>query len=82
MIAHFHLNWLAPVKVRKTLVGGTRKMIVYDDMEPIEKVRVYDNGITVNHDPEVGSECWHGVSQWRHGCSQSGYLGSLASHGA
>ena len=51
MIAHFHLNWLAPVKVRKTLVGGTRKMIVYDDMEPTEKVRVYDKGITVNHDP-------------------------------
>ena len=52
MIAHFHLNWLAPVKVRKTLVGGMRKMIVYDDMEPTEKVRVYDKGITVNHDPE------------------------------
>ena len=52
MIAHFHLNWLAPVKVRKTLVGGTRKMIVYDDMEATEKVRVYDKGITVNHDPE------------------------------
>jgi len=52
MIAHFHLNWLAPVKVRKTLVGGTRKMMVYDDMEPAEKLRVYDKGITVNHDPE------------------------------
>jgi predicted dehydrogenase len=52
MIAHFHLNWLAPVKVRKTLVGGTRKMIVYDDMETAEKVRIYDKGVTVNHDPE------------------------------
>ena len=52
MIAHFHLNWLAPVKVRKTLIGGTRKMIVYDDMESAEKVRVYDKGITVNRDPE------------------------------
>jgi predicted dehydrogenase len=52
MIAHFHLNWLAPVKVRKTLVGGTRKMIVYDDMETVEKVRLYDKGITVNHDSE------------------------------
>jgi predicted dehydrogenase len=38
--------------VRKTLVGGTRKMIVYDDMESAEKVRVYDKGITVNRDPE------------------------------
>jgi predicted dehydrogenase len=52
MIAHFHLNWLAPVKVRKTLVGGTRKMIVYDDMETADKVRVYDKGITVNQNSE------------------------------
>jgi predicted dehydrogenase len=51
-IAHFHLNWLAPVKVRRTLVGGSKKMIVYDDMENSEKVRVYDKGITQNHDPE------------------------------
>ena len=51
-IAHFHLNWLAPVKVRRTLVGGSKKMIVYDDMENIEKVKVYDKGIVQNHDPE------------------------------
>jgi len=52
LIAHFHLNWLAPVKVRRTMVGGSKKMIVYDDMENSEKVRVYDKGITQNHDPE------------------------------
>jgi predicted dehydrogenase len=52
LIAHFHLNWLAPVKVRRTLVGGSKKMIVYDDMESVEKVRVYDKGVTQNHDPE------------------------------
>jgi predicted dehydrogenase len=52
LIAHFHLNWLAPVKVRRTLLGGSKKMIVYDDMETSEKVRVYDKGITQNHDPE------------------------------
>lgn len=52
LIAHFHLNWLAPVKVRRTLVGGSRKMIVYDDMESSEKVKVYDKGIVQNHDPE------------------------------
>lgn len=52
LIAHFHLNWLAPVKVRLTLVGGSKKMLVYDDMEPTEKVKVYDRGITLNHDPE------------------------------
>jgi predicted dehydrogenase len=51
-IAHFHLNWLAPVKVRRTLVGGSKKMIVYDDMESTEKVKVYDKGIVQSHDPE------------------------------
>jgi predicted dehydrogenase len=52
LIAHFHLNWLAPVKVRLTLVGGSKKMLVYDDMESTEKVKVYDRGITLNQDPE------------------------------
>ncbi|MCX7763013.1 MAG: Gfo/Idh/MocA family oxidoreductase, partial [Candidatus Kryptonium sp.] len=45
IIAHFHVNWLAPVKVRKILIGGTKKMIVYDDTEPSEKVKVYDKGV-------------------------------------
>jgi predicted dehydrogenase len=52
LIAHFHLNWLAPVKVRRMLVGGSKKMIVYDDMETSEKVKVYDKGISMNHDPQ------------------------------
>ena len=47
-IAHFHFNWLAPVKIRRTLIAGTRKMILYDDIEPTEKVRVYDKGVTAN----------------------------------
>lgn len=51
-IAHFHLNWMAPVKVRRTLVGGSKKMIVYDDMENSEKIKVYDKGIVQNADPE------------------------------
>jgi len=49
LIAHIHVNWLAPVKVRRTLIGGSRRMIVYDDLEPSEKIRVYDKGITVNN---------------------------------
>ena len=48
VIAHLHVNWLAPVKVRRTLIGGSRKMIVYDDLEPSEKIKVYDKGVTVN----------------------------------
>jgi predicted dehydrogenase len=47
LIAHVHINWLAPVKLRRTLIGGSQKMIVYDDLEPSEKVKVYDKGITV-----------------------------------
>ena len=50
LIAHVHVNWLAPLKVRRTLIGGSSKMIVYDDLEPSEKVKVYDKGITVNND--------------------------------
>ncbi len=44
-IAHFHFNWLSPVKIRRTLIAGSRKMVVYDDIEPTEKVRVYDKGV-------------------------------------
>ncbi|MFU0507208.1 Gfo/Idh/MocA family protein [Pseudaminobacter sp. NGMCC 1.201702] len=56
MIAHIHVNWLAPVKVRRTLVGGSSKMIVYDDLEPSEKIKVYDKGITLNGNPQKNGE--------------------------
>lgn len=52
LIAHIHVNWLAPVKVRRTLIGGSQRMIVYDDLEPSEKVKIYDKGITVNGNTE------------------------------
>jgi predicted dehydrogenase len=48
LIAHINVNWLAPVKIRRTLLGGSRKMIVYDELEPSEKLKVYDKGITLN----------------------------------
>ena len=44
VIAHFHCSWSSPVKIRKFLIGGDKKMIVWDDMEPTEKVKVYDTG--------------------------------------
>jgi len=47
MLAHIHVNWLAPVKIRRTLIGASKKMIVYDDLEQIEKIKIYDKGITV-----------------------------------
>ncbi len=51
-IAHFHFNWLSPVKIRRTLIAGSRKMIVYDDIEPTEKIRVYDKGVTTTRNED------------------------------
>jgi len=51
LISHVHVNWLAPVKVRRTLIGGDRKMIVFDDLDPSEKVKVYDKGVEFVDDP-------------------------------
>ncbi|MDK1374001.1 MULTISPECIES: Gfo/Idh/MocA family oxidoreductase [unclassified Sinorhizobium] len=56
LIAHIHVNWLAPVKVRRTLIGGSSKMILYDDLEPSEKIKVYDKGITLNGNPQKNGE--------------------------
>ena len=47
-LAHFHVNWLAPVKMRQMLIGGSQRMVVYDDTDPAEKVRVYDKGVDVD----------------------------------
>jgi predicted dehydrogenase len=49
LIAHLHVNWLSPVKLRRTVIGASRKMIVYDDLETSEKVKVYDKGITLTN---------------------------------
>lgn len=46
-VAHVSVNWLSPIKVRQTFVGGSKKMIVYNDLEPTEKIKVYDKGITL-----------------------------------
>jgi predicted dehydrogenase len=45
------VSWLAPVKVRQILLGGSKKMITYDDLEPSEKVKIYDKGISFTDDP-------------------------------
>jgi predicted dehydrogenase len=44
-IAHFHCNWLSPVKIRRTLISGDKKMLVWDDMESDEKIKIYDRGV-------------------------------------
>ena len=66
LVAHIHANWLAPVKLRRTLLGGEKQMIVYDDLEPSERVKVYDKGITVTDEKEIhkllisyrSGDCW------------------------
>ena len=45
LIANFHLNWLSPVKVRHVIIGGSKRSIVYNHLEPVEPIKVYDGGI-------------------------------------
>lgn len=53
LLASFHVNWLSPVKVRHFIIGGSDKSIVYDDLEPTERVKVYDRGITISDAAEA-----------------------------
>ena len=53
VIAHLNVNWLSPVKIRRTLIGGTKSMVVYDDLEASEKIRIYDKGIVLSDSPEA-----------------------------
>ena len=47
--AHINVNWLSPVKVRTTLIGGRDKMLVWNDLEPDEKIKVYDKGVEIKN---------------------------------
>ena len=47
IIAHFNVNWLSPVKIRMTLIGGEKKMLVWNDLESDEKVKIYDRGVNI-----------------------------------
>lgn len=47
-IAHFNMNWLSPVKVRSLLIGGSKKMVVWNDVHVAEKLKIYDKGVEVN----------------------------------
>ncbi len=51
VLAHVHVNWLAPAKVRRMIVGGSKRMIIYDDVQPSEKLMVYDKGVTIGPTP-------------------------------
>jgi len=66
VIAHFNVSWLSPVKVRHILVGGTKSMMVYDDLQPSEKLRIYDKGITVEQ-PQSDEERYQNLVGYRVG---------------
>jgi predicted dehydrogenase len=65
LIAHFHVNWLAPVKIRKVLIGGSERMIVYDDLKADEKVCVFDRG--VNMEPGFPKDRYRARVEYRMG---------------
>ena len=67
MISHIHVNWLSPVKVRRTLVGGSQKMVVFDDLDPSEKIKIYDKGISVNRTPEGIDQVYKLLIDYRSG---------------
>ncbi|OGK25492.1 oxidoreductase [Candidatus Roizmanbacteria bacterium RIFCSPLOWO2_01_FULL_37_13] len=55
LVAHFNVSWSSPVKIRLILIGGTKKMIVYNDVEPTEKIKIYDYGYTIKHQKDPSS---------------------------
>src|SRR5213593_2308576 len=52
VIAHFHVNWLSPVKLRRTLIGGSRKMVMYDHLDSDNQVKIFDKGVEILEDQE------------------------------
>jgi predicted dehydrogenase len=49
LLAHVHVNWVAPVKTRRTIIAGDKKMVVWDDTSPVEPVKVYESSVDVQH---------------------------------
>ena len=62
MIAHINVNWLSPVKVRTTLIGGEKKMLVWNDLEADEKIKVYDKGVNVTNRAGTLHHCWSAIA--------------------
>ncbi len=62
-IAHINVNWLSPVKVRTTLMGGEKKMVVWNDLEADEKIKVYDKGVRDQRAARVSTTCWSATAR-------------------
>jgi predicted dehydrogenase len=67
-IAHFQTSWLSPVKIRQMMIGGSKKMLVFDDHKPIDKICVYDKGIELLNTPPANDlERYRALIQYRSG---------------
>ncbi|MFN0030186.1 MAG: Gfo/Idh/MocA family protein [Acidimicrobiales bacterium] len=55
-MAHTHVNWLSPTKVRTTIIGGSKKTLVWDDLNPTQRLCLYDRGVDMAHAADVGRE--------------------------
>jgi predicted dehydrogenase len=55
-IAHVHVNWLSPVKIRTTIIGGSKRTLVWDDLNPSQRLAIYDRGVDVASAEEIGDE--------------------------
>jgi predicted dehydrogenase len=64
IVGHINVSWVSPVKIRQTLIGGTAKMVLYDDNQPSEKIKVYDKGVNL---VETKEELYHLKVQYRIG---------------
>jgi predicted dehydrogenase len=67
LIAHCQMSWLAPIKIRQIMIGGSKRMIVFDDFIQVEKVRVYDRGIETLAPPKTDRERYRNLVQYRYG---------------
>ncbi len=72
-LAHISVNWMSPVKMRQILIGGTKRMLVFDDVAPSEKVKIYDKGVEFYEDP---NEIYKILVQYRVGDMHAPKIGS------
>jgi predicted dehydrogenase len=55
-IAHVHVNWLSPIKIRQLVIGGTKQTLVWDDLNPQQRVSVYDRGVDLHSQSLAGAD--------------------------
>jgi predicted dehydrogenase len=55
-IAHVHVNWLSPTKIRTTIIGGSRRTVVWDDLNPAQRLAVYDRSVETNDPATLGAD--------------------------